>query len=66
MGSGGLVIDVAAAVAGIVTRGSVGRRRDAVGAAITDATIHALAAFLAATVFAIIVQKGSLKNDACL
>ena len=66
MRSGGFVIDVAAAVAGIVPGRRVGRRRNTVGAAIAHATIHALAAFLAPAVFAVIVQYGSLENDACL
>jgi hypothetical protein len=66
MRSGGFVIDVAAAVAGVVTGRSVGRGRNTVGAAIAHATIHALTAFLAPAVFAVIVQYGSLENDACL
>ena len=66
MRSGGFVIGVTAAVARVVTSRSVGRGRHAIGAAIAHATIHALAAFLAAAVFTVIAQYGSWKNGAYL
>ena len=66
MRSGGFVIGVTAAVAGVVTRGSIGCGRHAIGAAIAHATIHALAAFLAATLFSVIAQNGSWKRGTYL